>query len=413
MNLAQLRADKIFSPTIKLAEPLTWKPAPPSLDLKNFKTHSGLDGLWITGSFLARAAHDLNPAHIGLGLLKKMRYAGGEYKTFTEAIGLWKVIPAQIRAAGPEAVQDFLRDKDWSHIIPKSHGGNATVDNGIWEHFSWNRARGDRVMTPGEYTRALGAMRFEALSVAARMTLSGMGKGALNGFVRDAGLAGMEYGLKYMKGQLTGEELARQVLGSAAKGASSAILPGLTIGLLMLCPPLISVVAPIAPLLNAASTLSLVWQFAPLGLAWYDHVTGQSVQSDFLRTRESIDKALSRSRDEVIGGLQSSSESVGKWAKEGVTCKPVNQLFPARRESRRYFGTGKSAIDFGSSSRRYGGGGVKKLSRTILDIRSPLGRVAAPSLRMVDKIKGGARRQPQWGIGWISIDNWPKILAVG
>ena len=92
---------------------------------------AGLGGFWVASVFLKSFAHNLNPPNMDLAVLKYLCNAGSEYKTFSEVMKLWKLIPDQIRAADPEAVQDFLKNKEWSHSAPKSMGGATTAENGI------------------------------------------------------------------------------------------------------------------------------------------------------------------------------------------------------------------------------------------------------------------------------------------
>jgi hypothetical protein len=78
----------------------------------------------------------------------------GNSRDLQEAAKVFETIPAQIRAQGHEAVQQFLQDKDWSHMIARVNGGNNKVGNGIFEYWRLNRARGGVDMTPKELNAA-------------------------------------------------------------------------------------------------------------------------------------------------------------------------------------------------------------------------------------------------------------------
>ena len=48
----------------------------------------------------------------------------------------------------------FINGREWSHIVPRSAGGDDSAANGRWEPRRLNRARGNRVMTPAEVRHA-------------------------------------------------------------------------------------------------------------------------------------------------------------------------------------------------------------------------------------------------------------------
>ena len=119
----------------------------------------------------------------------KYHYAGAEYKSLPAARGLWESVPAPVRAAGPEAVWKFHKGKDWSHIVPRSVGGPATADNGIWWSSIKNKRLGPNAMSAADLADARAVLRSEGIRSTIRLTLNGMVKGALIGVVAGA-LAG-------------------------------------------------------------------------------------------------------------------------------------------------------------------------------------------------------------------------------
>ena len=293
----------------------------------------GLGGMWVAGRYISAFARNLNPANMDPALLKYLRYAGGEYKTFSEAIRLWRQIPAQVRTAGPDAVTKFLLDKEWSHIVPKSKGGATTAANGIWERIELNRGRGDAVMTPGEYNSALQIMRSEAVKIALKVTLKGMVKGAVVGIIMAATLSCLESGLLYARGEITRDELTHRIVDSSIlAGATSFIVAGLMIGLAMLFPPLILAVAPAMLPLQIVSFLFLGYRFTALGKSWYDYLIQQDFGGNFCRVLKSADRILSETLDEVRDGFWGYLEKLIDWVEERPLYKSMRSLFPGGRD---------------------------------------------------------------------------------
>ena len=89
---------------------------------------SGAGALWVAGLFLNSFSHNLNFSNLPAILKVKYQLAGNEYKSLSQAQAVWKSIPVQIRAGGPEALGKFHQGKEWSHIIPKSWG--RIIDRG-------------------------------------------------------------------------------------------------------------------------------------------------------------------------------------------------------------------------------------------------------------------------------------------
>ena len=76
-------------------------------------------------------------------------YAGtrGVSRSLEEARLVWKSIPEELRALGPEELTKRLDGFDWSHIVPHSKGGGNEAANGIFEFAGLNRSRGAEQMT--------------------------------------------------------------------------------------------------------------------------------------------------------------------------------------------------------------------------------------------------------------------------
>jgi len=76
-----------------------------------------------------------------LAVLARRGLREGRRWSHAEAEQLYLKIPARIRAAGPAAVAEWLRDKDASHVVSRANGGADEPANLFWEHRSANRRR--------------------------------------------------------------------------------------------------------------------------------------------------------------------------------------------------------------------------------------------------------------------------------
>ena len=99
---------------------------PPFIELLSSSTGA----IWVAGHcFSIHLASQPKLQKCAKGILKlKYQLAGNEYKSLTQAQAVWKSIPAQVRAGGPEALLKFHQGKEWSHIIPRSQG--RIIDRG-------------------------------------------------------------------------------------------------------------------------------------------------------------------------------------------------------------------------------------------------------------------------------------------
>ena len=119
------------------------------------------------------------------GTRQRMLCAGtrGQCRTWIEGLRVYRTVPEVFRSHGPASVARYLRNKDWSHIVPRSQGGNDTAANGRWEVRRLNRARGARVMTPQEVAAAERAARSSAFKEQLRALASRAGRGSAVGAV--------------------------------------------------------------------------------------------------------------------------------------------------------------------------------------------------------------------------------------
>ena len=192
---------------------------------------------WVAGTFANQWLRNLDFYQLPQDLIYRYRTAGAAYRSLEGAETVWRTIPEPIRREGPAALRGFHRDRDWSHIIPRSAGGSDLANNGIFEKAALNRARGATVMTGVEIQAARQALNNEALRSAIRQTVGLALVGALVPAVVEAVFAVLEYGLDYQEGKITKSELylnvSRRFMTTAA---AAVVVSGVIAGLAMVFP---------------------------------------------------------------------------------------------------------------------------------------------------------------------------------
>ena len=281
---------------------------------------AGKGSLWISGNFLNTFRNNLNFENLPTNLKAKYHYAGAEYKSLPAARGLWESVPAPVRAAGPEAVWKFHRGKDWSHIVPRSVGGPATADNGVWWSSIKNRALGANEMSPADLADAKAVLRSEAIRSTLRLTLNGMVRGALLGVLAGALLACLDCGLEYAEGKITWAQMVDKVVkASIFAGLGGLIIAGLIIGISLLFPFMIPIFAPLMFALQIVSLLFLGRHLFKLAQGWWEVLDGAGKLADFVdilgNARNVMENAFDELRDAgagtVLGWLEAIADRVG------------------------------------------------------------------------------------------------------
>lgn len=281
---------------------------------------AGKGSLWVSGNFLNTFRNNLIFENLPTNLRAKYHYAGAEYKSLPAARGLWESVPAPVRAAGPEAVWKFHRGKDWSHIVPRSVGGPATADNGVWWSSIKNRSLGPNEMSPADLADARAVLRSEAIRSTLRITLNGMVKGAIIGVIAGALLACLEYGLEYAEGNITWSQMVDKVVKvSIFAGLGGMIIAGLIIGVSLLFPFMIPIFAPLMFALQIVSLLFLSRHLFKLAQGWWEVLDGAGKLADFVailgNARTVMESAFDELRDAgagtIIGWLEALADRVG------------------------------------------------------------------------------------------------------
>ena len=300
-------------------------PIPPGLEILNLpaaQKYLAADkgSLWISGRFLNSFRNNLAWENLPTRLQTKYHFAGAEYKSMPAARGLWESVPAPVRAAGPEAVWKFHRGKDWSHIVPRSVGGPATADNGVWWSSIKNRRLGPNEMTAADLADARVVLRSDAIRSTLRLTLNGMVKGAIIGVVAGALLACLECGLEYAEGEISWGQMVEKVAkASLFAGLGGLIVAGLIIGISLLFPFMIPILTPLLFALQIVSLLFLGRHLFKLARGWWEVLDGAGKLEDFKDILESaqavMQNAFNELREEgagaVLGWLEALAERVG------------------------------------------------------------------------------------------------------
>lgn len=109
---------------------------------------------------------------------------------------LYEAIPESART--PEVAYEYMTQKDISHKVPLSQGGERAGDNWILEDSSVNRSRGAETMTPEEEATAHADAQHDADHISSKhlmkMAVSGGGLAAGGAVVEAAVLAGQVAG---------------------------------------------------------------------------------------------------------------------------------------------------------------------------------------------------------------------------
>lgn len=251
---------------------------------------SGVGSLWVAGRVVNSFAQNLNYDNLPKNQKDYFRCAGSECRGMTKGKGIWETIPEEIRMGGEKEIDRFLKNKDWSHIIPKSEGGSSDPDNGIFELTEENRKRGGREMTPDEIEAARKVIRSDMIRSVLRQTTSAMVKGASAGVIMGGLLLCLECGLQYAEGKVKWEQMVRKIVrASALAGLSAFIITGLIVGLGILFPPLIPIMAIVLFVLQIVSLAFLAYHAVKIAQGWWEVLKDYDLKNEFVGVLESLE----------------------------------------------------------------------------------------------------------------------------
>ncbi|MGM3305057.1 hypothetical protein ACSQ6I_03570 [Anabaena sp. WFMT] len=196
-----------------------------------------------------KITHNIRFENLPANLQFKFARAGvrNGMRDIQEAAKVFETIPAQIRAQGSEAIREFCKDKDWSHIQAHVNGGGSEATNGIFEHFRINRARGGVDMTPEELAVAQQVLADAAFKAAVAEVVGAVLKGAVAAAAIELVFSILENSLLCVEGKITQQELVQKVAIATTKaGIAGGVITGILLTICMIFPP-------IAALLGAAA----------------------------------------------------------------------------------------------------------------------------------------------------------------
>ena len=271
----------------------------------------GLLQSYVAGRFVNEFARNLRYGDLPPQLLRYFHQAGAQYRPAGMAEGVWKTMPSSIRMAGPDAIEQFLSTRDWSHVVPRKLGGGNAPTDGIFENMSLNRARGAETMTPVEIAAARSALRAAALRQVVINTLKVTVTAGLVTAAVTATFSVMENGLLYHDGEIDKRELYRRVFKDTISGAAIAVaVSGVIVGLCMVFPPLV-------PVLSAVSLPLAVVSFSLLGVHFYQLSSEWVQRVDMTAAVESWNETAETGKTHVRWLIEK-SESALKGAKQAA-----------------------------------------------------------------------------------------------
>ena len=251
---------------------------------------TGVGSLWVAGHVVNSFAHSLNYDNLPKNLKDYFRCAGSECRGIPKGKGIWETIPEQIRMGGDREIERFLKNKDWSHIIPKIEGGTSDPDNGIFEVTEHNRRRGGRRMMPDEIEAARKVIRSDTIRSVLRQTTSAMVKGALAGVIMGGLLLCLECGLLYAEGKITWKQMVDKVVkASALAGVTAFIVTGLIVGLNILFPPFLPMMAPVLFVLQIVSLVFLAHYAVKIAEGWWGVLQEYDLVNEFVAVMETVE----------------------------------------------------------------------------------------------------------------------------
>ena len=272
---------------------------------------TGFGPLFVAGRFLDTFGRNLAFENLPAPLKLKYLHAGTEWKTWPEAQAIYKTIPAQVRAAGPDALWKFHKGQDWSHIVPRALEGPTTAKNGIWWTAGENRSLGPNPMSAVDIADARNLVHNAAIRATIVQTAKAMGMGALAGVIIVGMLSSLEIGLQYAEGKITRQEMIEEILNrTVLAGSASFVITGLIVGLPLMFPFLIPVITPVLFILQIVGLVFLVGYSLLLVKGWWDVLNDQGLLDGLNDVVGSAENALGKMHDSVTGDVLS---FVRKW----------------------------------------------------------------------------------------------------
>lgn len=147
-----------------------------------------------------------------------------------------KEVPAAVRNLGEDAVRNFLKGKQFSHIrsVVNAPGQARRLSNVVLEDGAKNMARGSRNMTSAEIAAARSAGRASAVKVGAKSAIKGGAKAGAVAAAIEAPVSGLENCLHWKRGRKSGAQAVKDTAKDTVTAAGVGIaVAGVSKGLAM------------------------------------------------------------------------------------------------------------------------------------------------------------------------------------
>lgn len=260
--------------------------------------------LFVAGQYLNAFKHNLDSENLPADLKRKYRLAGNEWKSWPAAKAISETVPAQVRARGPDALWEFHKGKDWSHILPRAIGGPATAGNGIWWTAGQNRSLGLNPMSAANLADARILLNHAATNATIAQTVQATVKGGMAGIIFGTTYSCLELGLEYAEGEISLEQFAWRVVERAViAGAAVAAITGLLVGISLFFPVIIPIILPVVFILQIVGLAFLAVHAHSLLDRWWKFLNDQGLLDWFNDVIETTENVLSETYDEVQGSV--------------------------------------------------------------------------------------------------------------
>ena len=145
-------------------------------------------------------------------------------------------------------------------------------------------------MRPDEIEAARKVIKSDMIRSVLRQTTSAMVKGALAGVIMGGLLLCLECGLLYAEGKVTWNQMVEKIVkASALAGISAFIVTGLIVGLNILFPPLIPMLAPALFVLQIVSLVFLAHYAVKIAEGWWDVLKEFDLIDEFVGVLETVE----------------------------------------------------------------------------------------------------------------------------
>lgn len=155
-----------------------------------------------------------------------LRGRGLGYRTPAMARRLYeKEVPSAVRNLGEDAVRDFLKGRQFSHVksVSNAPGQARLTSNVILEDGAKNMARGSRNMTSAELAAAKSAGRASAAKIGVKSALKGGAKAGAAAAAMEAPVSGAENFLHWKRGRKSGKQAVKDTAKDAGVAAGVGI----------------------------------------------------------------------------------------------------------------------------------------------------------------------------------------------